>query len=892
MSLAKDPTLRELNDCNCCTGIGACTPLEVKNRPGLTAVAYRIGNHALFKESMLARLSSSDLPRLRELRIRDDDDFIIAYLDAWATVADILTFYQERIANESYLRTATEDVSLYRLARLIGYRPRPGVAASTHLAFTVEDADGAPAQTPIAIGTRVQSIPGPGQKPQVFETIEAIEARPEWNNLKPRMTHDQTLSTLMDYAEFTGLGTNLKVGDRILIVEDENANNWEVKRVIAARTDTDEKTTRAEFESEAIETLPFVFPILSSGVFFTTPLNLTTSLVGSQLMSASWKQADLSALARIQRWPMVSLSRNLKFQLAQRELAKQIGIFALNQQAAIFGHNLPKWSSLTTEQQSKETNWDQPARTLSDQSGGAPYVYLDRTYSGLVPGSWVVLENPLKSPTQRKIYQIQEITELSRNAFTLSAKVTRLTLDSSDGFSEFTVRGTSVLLAASEPFELADLPITDDVPLSDGNNSVVLDQPELRLQIGQMMILTGERSDLEGVVESELVTIADVTISGGYTKLTFQKALKHHYIRKTVSMNANVALATHGERREEPIGSGDGKTAFQKLPLPQPPLTYIAANNPGGASAAIEVRVDGIKWQEAASLFGKGPAERVYVIRTDYDGETTLHFGDGNTGARLPTGLENVTAVYRKGMGEDGMVDSGQLSLLMTRPLGVSSVTNPMSAAGAENRETRDQLQQNAPLTVLTLDRIVSLQDYEDYAKSFAGIAKALVTWTWDGQRRGIFVTVAGPKGAAVAGDSQTCKNLLDSMKQAGDPLVPIRVQSYTPAFFLLAARIKIHPDHQDETVLAEVREALRQGFSFEAREFGQAVTRSEVYATIQKVAGVLAVDIDYLYRSDENEPTLQPALSAAEPQAGAEFPRAAELLTLDPRPIQIGIMT
>jgi predicted phage baseplate assembly protein len=254
--------------------------------------------------------------------------------------------------------------------------------------------------------------------------------------------------------------------------------------------------------------------------------------------------------------------------------------------------------------------------------------------------------------------------------------------------------------------------------------------------------------------------------------------------------------------------------------------------------------------------------------------------------------MENVSAVYRKGMGEEGLVDSFQLSLLMTRSLGVSGVTNPLPATGAEDRDGREQLQRNAPLTVLTLDRIVSLQDYEDYAKSFAGIAKALATWTWDGRRRGIFVTVAGPKGAAVIEDSQTYKNLLDSMKQAGDPLVPLRVQSYIPAFFLLEARIKIHPDHQDETVLAAVRMALRQQFSFEAREFGQAVTRSEVFAAIQKVTGVMAVDIDYLYRTDENEPTLKAVLSASAPRAGAEAPQAAELLTLDPRPIQIGIMT
>ena len=65
--------------------------------------------------------------------------------DAWAAALDVLTFYQERIANESYLRTATERLSVLHLARLIGYELRPGVAASTSLAFTLDETAGSPA---------------------------------------------------------------------------------------------------------------------------------------------------------------------------------------------------------------------------------------------------------------------------------------------------------------------------------------------------------------------------------------------------------------------------------------------------------------------------------------------------------------------------------------------------------------------------------------------------------------------------------------------------------------------------------------------------------------------------------------------------------------------------
>ena len=92
--------------CECCDGITALTPATLNNRPGLSSLAYRVGKHAHFKATMLARLST--LPALAGLTTRQNDDQTIALLDAWATVADVLTFYQERMANEGFLRTATE----------------------------------------------------------------------------------------------------------------------------------------------------------------------------------------------------------------------------------------------------------------------------------------------------------------------------------------------------------------------------------------------------------------------------------------------------------------------------------------------------------------------------------------------------------------------------------------------------------------------------------------------------------------------------------------------------------------------------------------------------------------------------------------------------------------
>ena len=134
----------DINDCACCAGIAVQTPLALSSRPGLTALAYRVGTHATFKRSMLARLADTRWPALGRLRTREPDDFTIALIDAWAMVGDVLSFYQERIANESYLRTASERLSILELSRLIGYQLAPGLAASTHLAFTLEDSPGMP----------------------------------------------------------------------------------------------------------------------------------------------------------------------------------------------------------------------------------------------------------------------------------------------------------------------------------------------------------------------------------------------------------------------------------------------------------------------------------------------------------------------------------------------------------------------------------------------------------------------------------------------------------------------------------------------------------------------------------------------------------------------------
>jgi hypothetical protein len=236
-------------DCTACQGVRAITPLGVANAPGRTALAYRVATYADVFASLRARVTGLAPPAgaagspLAALKTRTLDDPAIALLDAWAVVTDVLTFYQERIANEGYLATAQEERSLTELAMLVGYTPRPGVAASVDLAFELDPG----ARRLIPAFQSAKSVPKPKELPQTFETSVALEARTEWNLLPPLKSLVQELRATSDpeaahapaadsaqdverIVYFKGLTANLQPNDPILFRYDTPASDlWRVK---------------------------------------------------------------------------------------------------------------------------------------------------------------------------------------------------------------------------------------------------------------------------------------------------------------------------------------------------------------------------------------------------------------------------------------------------------------------------------------------------------------------------------------------------------------------------------------------------------------------------------------------------------------------------------------
>ena len=381
---------------------------------------------------------------------------------------------------------------------------------------------------------------------------------------------------------------------------------------------------------------------------------------------------------------------------------------------------------------------------------------------------------------------------------------------------------------------------------------------------------------------------ATVVDAASVTTLAFSQSLQRIYDRSTVAVNANAVAATQGETMNEIMGSGDATNPALQLALKQSPLTYVSSSLDNGAVSTLQVWVNNMQWHEVDNFLASGPTDRVFITETDSNQKVTVQFGDGIEGERTPTGQMNIRAVYRKGIGSAGNVQSGQLSQALDRPQGLKSVTNPDPATGGADPDTAADARASAPLQVLTLGRVVSLEDYQNYALAFAGIAKALATWTWSGRTRGVFLTVAGANGAVFQQDDPTLAHLKTSLWNVGNPYVPIQVVSYTSVPFEVGANIQIDTADYDPTqVLAQVWQSLLTSFSFDQRQMGQGVAQSEIIAVIQQTPGVIALELTAFNRRGKAPVVgapLPPVLTAASPVAGQQgTPAGAEMLLIDP---------
>ena len=935
------------------------TPQVISNPPGLPAISYRVGVYQQFRQSMVARIG--DLPALHTLKTRSADDFTLALIDAWAMVADVVSFYQERTANESYRRTATERGSLLDLSHMVGYALQPGVAADTYLAFLLDTTAGSPEQTMIDIGNSVQSLPGPGEEPQTFETTEAIIARPEWNAISPIATQSEQIYKESETIVLQGISTNLHAGDVLLLVGQQGSTAVHLlKRVKQVVIDTDAKKTTVVFQSTSVPQTVAATQVTAAsqsstpsqtgnaaGATTSTQQGSSTTSVGATTFTDAFQQrqqlndetvrnlvlnqkisqSDLEALALVHRWSTkdVLASASILSQrdgqntqgatgvtgtmemvgvgVSQGELLTDVHVYALRLQAPLFGYATPQWQVLPvttrenyaavykTQNPNEQRNPNNHTQWPDWPVVPPPINQLDlgMTYTQVLQDSWVVVRR-YDTAGEHLIYtQVETMREVSVTDFMQTNRVTRLTLRIAEGdraapTSMSDIRQTTVYMQ-SEELLLADVPMTTPVQ----SKNIWVNGKFEGLSGKRFIVVSGQRQDLTGIVTSELATLVSVTSGpGNTTLLTLEADLADTYVPSTVTINANVVKATQGETVEdEVLGSGDASQPYQRFTLQQGPLTYVQAATTSGRASTLQVSVDGIEWKEVGSLVNFGAREHVYATRIEDDGSVTVQFGDGEHGSRLSTGEDNVVANYRKGSGQQGLVKSGQLSLLLTRPLGVKGVFNPLAATGAIDAETPDDARKNALTTIQTAGRVVSQGDYEQFVNAFTGVAKTQATLIWNEQARRVYITLAGtptpeqPNGTPLTSDSPLFAKIASSLKAVSDPAIPFKMVSYRTLLFKM--KVYVATDPTMPNVLSAVEQRLRASFSFDARTFGQAVTRTEVVSVIQTVPGVITARIDALYRLGDS-PGLYETLEANSLHLNANGQLVlADLLILSP---------
>lgn len=837
--------------CGCCTGPAVRTPGVIANRPGLAEIAYRSGTHSDFLATMLARLSSTDHPALSGLRTRDPDDVTIALLDAWAVACDVLTFYSERLANESYLRTATERTSLAELGKLVAYRLSPGVAAETWLAFALERPPvlpvpdppdpgqvppGVPAAVSLPVGLRVQSVPGPGEKPQTFETVEEIEARPEWNALPVVRTKPHAPAFGRVDAWLAGVGLNLTRGDALLFAGPDLANDhWDLRLVTDVQPDP---------------AAGFTYVHWDHGLGSFNPPN-------------------------------------------QPAVAPET--LVLRKRLAVFGHNAPVWRSMDSSfrggyelvhpfpagtQDKDKVEW--PGFRSFTTSGADLVVDLDGAHADVVQGSWVVVSQDGPG-FYRELYRVRSRAELSRAEFGISGKVTRLVL-SGEAHTFGTPREVTVF-AVGDPLTVVEAP--DDSLV--GGSTVDVQGDATAMSEGRSVVLAGTAAD--GTAVSEVLRVVTAVPSPpGRTRITFAEPPTQEYVRSTAAVLGNVVHATHGETVTQVLGSGDARRPFQTFALQQGPLTFVPDDSTRGAASTLRVEVDGVRWHERESAYGAGPADRIFTTRDEPSGAESVVFGDGHFGARPSSGSNNVRATYRKGLGADGNLARGQLSQALDRPLGVKGVSNPLPATGGVDPERSGAARRSIPLGVRTLGRAVSLQDFADFALAFSGIGKASATVLPLRGGRTVVVSVGDLEGLPAA--ARTVERLQEAIVAKCDPTVRVQVLPLVPGAFRISLKLATDRDRRREDVVAAVEAAVRTAYAPPGRSLGAPVHASALTALVASVPGVVAVDLDLLYR-DGASGSLDDRLVAAPARVVGGTAVAAELLALAAGPFDdLGVMS
>jgi hypothetical protein len=257
-------------------------PPESRTEP---IIDYYARDYASFRQALLDLIPTL-VPEWKE---RHEADLGITLVELLAYVGDNLSYYQDAVANEAYLETARQRISVRRHARLVDYRMHDGASARAFVHLSIRGSDLRTLQAGTKILSRIDSPLGSKMPPHgpvipnelenealeaadvVFETINEAQLHRSLNEIKIYTWENQQCclprgTTTVDLSEDL---SELKEGDYLLfeeikgaetgLMEDADPNHRQIVRLTGVEniSDTlnDESVTRVNWD--ALDALTF-----------------------------------------------------------------------------------------------------------------------------------------------------------------------------------------------------------------------------------------------------------------------------------------------------------------------------------------------------------------------------------------------------------------------------------------------------------------------------------------------------------------------------------------------------------------------------------------------------------------------------------------------------------
>lgn len=791
-------------------------PKVVSNPPGLSQISYQVDDFTGFRRAMLRKLPG-------EQAIGDwrpvAGDLGLQVIEWWAYLAQILQFYNERHANESYLRTATRQASLAGLVALLGYQPAPGIAATGNVAVTRTTAH---PDEPLAIpaGMRIASVATPGVPSQTFEAGVAASF-PGPSSVPVTIPPGTEFVANPDGSQsllLAGQVKGVKRGDELLLAARDFAgtdDNWSLITVAAVAPQTDPGTG-------VVNTL-----VTFNGGWGPTPAPPSLTVFIEEHAASFHVEAFEVGAHSLELGPAFSRFHWNPGLFQPQPPARQVTDYRLLRPLAAAS----LWNQAT----------DKPSQVVVG-TGGTP-VHLSATVRGISPGDMVLFDTGAGSPSALAI-----VTGVSDELWTVAYPGNPLPKP-----AEIVIAHTSLSLNLAGPDAdvLIELDNTSAVAVRYSFRDVgtIIDFPQATL--GSLPATLGVPASyqpppaaapaflVDATGTGVLVTFSaagqdQVTVNGAGTPpatITSPLAVPLQLLLDIVPVSRGTTVT------DEVIGSGNAALINQSFTLRKGPLTYTSAGS--DSVPALDVYVDRVLWQGVPSFFGQPPGARVYVVSRSADqATTTVTFGDGVNGARLTTGSGNVMATYRYGSGATSP-PAGRLTTISQPQPNLASIKNPVAVAGGADPQSPDDVRANAPASVFTFGRAISAVDYEVIARQAPGVARVAAYWKFDKAQQRTLVTVyVGDDDAAVAAATA-------ALAGADDPNRPVSVLPATPIELGLSCTLVVAADRQVTDVVTAATAAVGNTggglFSPSGMGIGQRLYRSAVDAALS-VPGVVAV--------------------------------------------------